>query len=147
MSKFRVGQLFDESFVGLSPDTIKDTLDSTCYKVREGAYNKKLSAEEIQVAKSDLADVSIKLAKIAEDKKEVMDDFKDKVKGPESEKQHLLSAIRLGSVRMDGLIFEIDEQEENTMYIFDEQGICIDSRPLLPNEKQQKIRAINKKQA
>lgn len=144
--QFQLGQHYDESFHNLSPREIIDNLEGLAYGKEEGVYNRKLTSEEIMVAKHELADVSLKIAKVEEDKKSAMDDFKEALKKPNEMKKELLEAIKLRSVRKEGILYFVDDQEEGTMYTFDEQGVCIDSRPLLAKERQTKLRQINSAQ-
>lgn len=143
-SKFKVGEHYDEAFKGMTPKEIIDNLEGLAYGKEDGVYNKKLTSEELAVAKHNLADVSISIAKIEQEKKDAMDEFKDRLKEPTATKKELIEAIKLKSVRKEGILYYVDDQEDGMMYIFDEQGICIDERPLLAKERQTKMRQINK---
>ena len=72
-----------------------------------------------------------------------MDVFKAELKEPNIEKAELLQAINMKSVEEEGTLFYCDDQEEGIMYIIDQQGICIDSRPLRAKERQTKMRTVN----
>jgi hypothetical protein len=36
----------------------------------------------------------------------------------------------------------IDDQEEGMMYYFDNNGVCVDFRPLLKSEKQMRMKSV-----
>ena len=136
---FELGKHYDKSFQGLSPKDIKDNLEGLAYGKEEGSYTKNLTEAELGFAKSRFADVGLTIAKIEEDKKEAMDDFKDMLKEPNSEKKDLIEMIKHKSVRKEGILFLVDDQEKGVMYKFDENAICVDMRPLLPTEKQMRM--------
>lgn len=143
--RFELGQRFDESLDGLSTREIKDNLDGICYGKEEANYTKKLTEEELGFAKSKLADVSIEMDQIADEKKEAMDDFKERLKKPTADRKELLQAIKFKSVNKQGILYLIEDIEEKMMYKFDEEGICVDARPLLATERQRVIKISDSK--
>lgn len=143
MSQFRIGEHYAENLKGLSTKEIEDNLEGICYAIQEGSYTKLLSKEELDERKNRLAEVSIELAKIEDKKKEYMEEIKFLMKEPTEVKKDMLDAIKHKSERTEGKLFLIDDQEDGMMYMFDNQGICVDMRAMLPGEKQQKIRTLN----
>lgn len=138
-SQHQIGQVFDPLFNNLKPSEIKENLDAMAAKVIDGEYTKNLTKEELNVAKSELADVSIEIAKIEKAKKEAMEDFKQQFKEPKRKHKDLLEAVQFKSVRKTGILYLIDDQDAGMMYSYDENGICVDSRALLPQERQAHI--------
>lgn len=134
--QFSIGEVFDPSFKDLSAEERKQNLEGMSAKIEEGEYTKKLSKEELDVAKSELADVSIEIAKIEDEKKEMVDKFKEILKPKGKKYSELLEAIKFKSIRKKGTLYLVDDQEEGVMYYFDENAICVDSRALLPQERQ-----------
>ena len=148
MSKpqFELGKHYDESFKGLSPRELTDNMESLAYGKEDAIYTKKLTKEELDVAKSKLADVSIAIAKIQEDKKEAMDEFKEMLKDPNISHKELIEMIKFKAVSVSGILYEVDDQEAGLMYKFDTNAICVDVRALLPTERQTRIRKMSAEQ-
>lgn len=140
---FRVGKHFAENFVGMDPKEVKDNLDGICYGKTEGSYTKQLTAEELANKKTDLAEVSMELAEIDELKKQYADEIKQRLLEPKAQHKSLLETIKHRTERVDGVLWLVDDQEAGMMYSFDENGVCVDARPLNPSEKQGKIRMLN----
>lgn len=138
--KLNFGDYFDGSFANMTPKDVKDNLEGIFYGKEEGNYTKRLTEDEIIVAKSNLADNSIKIAKLNDEKKEAMDEFKDKFKPLDVMQKELLDAIRFRTVRKEGVLYLLDDPETMTMYKVDERGVVVDSRPMLAEERQQVIR-------
>lgn len=142
--EFRIGEHYADNFKGMATKEIKDNLEGICYTKTEGSYTKILTQEELAERKSRLADVAIELARIDDLKKSYMDEVKQLQTEPKNEHSHLLATIKHKTERKEGALYLIDLQEKGMMYFFDEEGVCVDARPLLPGEKQMKIRTIGK---
>jgi len=144
--EFEIGDVYDKELVEKDQIIVRNTLESIASVVTKESYIKKLSDNEITEKRKSLSDVSIDINDIEEEKKEIMDEFKLRLKEPMAEKKQLLNAIKHKAEERTGNLFHIDDQENGFMYIFDEEGICIDSRPLRPTERQTKIKLLNEKQ-
>lgn len=136
MSKIKVGQPFDEALLKLPKEEIRVNLESIAAKIEERSYTKNLSDDELQERKSEYSEVGIKLSELTERKKKVMDEFKERMKEPQSRAKELIEAIKFKSEQRYGQLFLIDDQENGVMNIFDTNGICVESRPLTREERQ-----------
>ena len=141
--EFEVGDSYDPQLMKETPEVIKNTLEGIAYGVVNESYTKTLSEEEVTERRKQLANVSIEINDIEEEKKEVIAHFKERLAQPLSDKKDLLSAIKHKSEYRKGNLYHMDDQEKGFMYIFDEEGICVDSRLLKPTERQGRIRTIN----
>lgn len=143
-ANFKVGSLFDESASKMTQKEIVDNLEALAYKVVNDVYTKQLTSDELAVRKSRLAEVSIKLAEIEQKRKEYLAEIKAMKQEPKQEHGTLLDEIKHRSVRVEGRLFLVDDQEANMMYSFSEDGICVDARPLAPTEKQMVMKLTKK---
>jgi len=141
--EFEIGDKYDAQLSIQTPDVIKNTLEGVAYNVVNDSYTKTLSEEEVTERRKQLANVSIEINDIEEEKKEVITEFKERLAKPLSDKKELLSTIKHKSEYRTGNLYQLDDQENGFMYIFDEEGICVDSRLLKPTERQGRIRTIN----
>ncbi len=143
MENFKVGQLYSESMATMPAKEIKDNLEMQAYKMEEREYTHALSDKEVAQRERELGQVRIKIKSIEDEKKEMVDEFKQRLKGPNDQEETLLDAIKFRSERKFGKLYLIDDQESGNMYSFDENGVCVDVRPLSPQEKQTIIRSLN----
>lgn len=143
MKNYRVGEHFDESFTKLPPEHIKDNLDAMCYSKDNRSYTKPLNDEELSSKKSRLAEVSIQLSEIETKRKEYMAEIKALKVEPVEEKNELIEIIKHKSQRLSGIVWNVDDPDQNLMYCFDENGICVDKRLMEPSERQAKLRMLN----
>lgn len=142
MTLFKIGQLYDPSFERMTQEEIQDNLESICYEVVEEEYTKNLTESELNERKTELAEVSIKIAALEAEKKDLMDLMKQKMKQPKQEKEEVLDVIKFRSERRTGKLYKIDDQEAGIMYFFEASGQCVNARPMTPNEKQTKIKQL-----
>lgn len=142
MSTFKIGQYYDQLFEKLSQKEVIDNLEAICYEIVEDDYTKHLTEDELNEKKSELAELSIKLAALEDEKKQIVDEFKQKMKTPKSELSNVLEIIKHKSERKFGTLYKVDDQEKEMMYFFDETGQCVHYRPLFKNEKQTKIKQL-----
>jgi hypothetical protein len=140
-SLYELGRKLDDSIDGLSKRDLTIHLESICYGIEEGDYTKRLNSDEISERKSRLADVSIQISKLEEEKKDLMDEMKGRVDPVKKDLKELIEVIKSKSVSKSGRLFLFDDTEKGVMYKFDETGVCVDQRPLTPEERQQKLRA------
>lgn len=143
MSEFRVGELYTDSFQGMDPKEIEGNMEGVCYAVEEKEYTHNLTSDELAQKKSELAELRITIENIMAEKKEAMAEYNERLKSPDKIYRSVLDAIKHKSERKFGKLYMVDDQDSGMMYFFDSQGMCIDVRPLKPQEKQTKIRALN----
>ena len=141
--EFEVGEAYSQEFLNLSDESKKDNLEGLAYSVKNETYTKILSEDELIDRREKLSDVCIDIDIVEVQKKELMDEFKERLKTPKETKAELLTAIRFKSESRTGNLYHIDDQENGFMYIFDEDAVCVESRPLKPTEKQAKIKTFN----
>lgn len=139
---FKLGQPMDEAFNKMSPQEIKDNLEAVMYGKEEGEYTKNLNEAELGVAKTDLADVSLVIARLEQKKKDFMAELKAELAEPKAQHKVLLETIKHKSIRKEGILWLVDDPENGMMYKFDENGICVDARPMLQSEKQRVLRQM-----
>jgi len=96
-----------------------------------------ISCTEVKDPETLVEEVSQRLC-IARQKFDKYLEYRDKVEAITKEQWTMYKQGKLDYKK------KFDEQEKGMMYSFDNQGICVDMRPLLPGERQQRIRTLNK---
>jgi len=139
---YEVGDIYDESIGSLNGKEIMDTMEGICYKVMDEGYTKNLTRDEVTQKKDELSSVIIELADLEEKKKFLLAELKKEEEEPKQAKTELLKAIRYKTEFRQGTVYYIDDQENGFMYLFDNNAICIDVRPLRQDEKQVRIKLM-----
>lgn len=123
-------QLFNE----YPEDKRKEMLDSNSDGIEELDYTVILSDEEIIEKKDRLAIRSIEESRILDEKKEVVDEFKERLKPITTEKVQLLEDIKHGSYATNGICYKIIEGDRVGYY--SPQGLLVLERAARPDERQ-----------
>lgn len=93
-----------------------------------------------------LAEVSITINDIEIEKKEAMDEFKERLKPLNEEKQELLDHIKRGSEFVENEeCAKILYHEEKMAGFYNKLGELVYSRPIMPQEMQKTVFSINRK--
>lgn len=121
---------------------LQDNADS----VEKIGYTHRFTPEELAQKKEALAETSIKINDIEEEKKEVMEGYKERLKPLNYEKKELLDHIKRGSeYRENEECVKILDHEERIAGFYNRLGELVYSRPIMPQEMQKTIFNINRK--
>lgn len=142
MSKFKIGQVFHETFRTMQPNEIIQNLEGVSYDLSEESYTKNLTEEELAERKDKYSEIGVKLSDLARKQKEAMATFKAEEKDPKIEAASLLESIKFKSEQVHGTLYLVDDQEDGMMYYFDALGVCVNARPLTRTEKQTKLKTL-----
>jgi hypothetical protein len=141
-AKFKIGDIYAPELMSLNSLEKRDVMESVAYKVSDEGYSKILTESDLIEKKDELSEVVMEISEIEERKKITMNDFKKQLEVPLETKKELLQAIRSKTEFRQGIVFYVDDQDANKMYIFDEFGECIDVRQLRKDERQVKIKML-----
>jgi len=121
---------------------LKDNADA----VEPIGYTHRFTPEELAQKKESLAEVSIQINDIEIEKKEVVEDFKERLKEPTKTKSKLLDNIKRGSEYVENEeCAKILYHEEKMAAFYNSLGELVYSRPIMPQEMQKTIFNINRK--
>lgn len=144
MGMFKVGQIYDPAFKTMTPKEKVDNLDGVSYKIEEKNYSVNLNDDQVSERERQYTKNGIEIGELQERKKEQAKSFNDSIKELSIKNQELSTSVKFKSEQRFGKVFLIEDPEEQTMYLFDEEGVCVDHRPFSANERQ---RVINLKNA
>jgi len=111
-------------------------LQQNADKAENKTYQKPLTDEEKTARRLELTENSIELFDLREKKKEASKVFKIQIDPLEKANTKLLTEIRTGQASVEGIIFHMANHEDGMMEFYDGEGYLIESRRLLPAEKQ-----------
>lgn len=119
---------------------LKDNADA----VEKIGYMHRFSPEELAQKKELLSEACIKINDIEAEKKEAMDEFKERLKPYSEEKSQLLKDIKNGSEYIDNAeCVKILYHEEKMAGFYNKLGELVYSRPIMPQEMQKTIFTLN----
>lgn len=138
-------KLFDET---IPLEERKDNLEGICSSVEERTYHKPLTEEEAQEYKDLLTQTAIKQSLVQKEYDEVKAEFKDRLSPLKDQFSHYCDVLKNNGIPTTGKVYLVADAEENMMGYYDEKGVLISSRRLMPNERQNNLFISNfKKQS
>lgn len=127
-------------FAGLDPATRLSHLEAEAFKVVAGEpYDRTLEEGELDQRKNSLLTTLVKMDSLEDEKKIIMADFKHRQDGHKKTLGLLKQELRTGTTRTVGTLYYIPDYEARRMGIYDEGGNLVQSRGLLPEERQQNM--------
>lgn len=119
-----------------SPTQRVQFLKDNCEKIDEIGYMKQFTPEEIAGMKDTLAEVSIEINDIEEEKKEVMKGFKEQLTPLTEHKATLLGHIKKKAEFVQEECFKFIDAEERMVGYYNDEGVLVEARPMRPDEGQ-----------
>jgi len=108
--------------------------------IEEIGYTHRFTPDELSQKKEMLAETSIKINDIEEDKKDAMMDFKERLKPLNEDKLELLSNIKEGAeYRVNEECAKIIDHDSRLAGFYNKLGELVYSRPIMPQEMQKTI--------
>lgn len=121
---------------------LRDNADA----VEQIGYTHRFTPDELSQKKESLAEISIQINDIEVEKKEVMEDFKERLKEPSKTKSKLLENIKKGAEYIENEeCVKILYHEEKMAGYYNKIGELVYSRPIMPQEMQKTVFSINRK--
>lgn len=119
---------------------LQDTADS----VEETTYYRPLTSEDLDGKREQLAENSIKLSELEDEKKAATDSFKGQMKPLANANSKLLREIKSRQEQVKGTLYHLMNHDSGFMESYDKTGVLIATRRLTPKEKQKTIFNISK---
>ena len=114
-------------------------LEDNCDAVEEVTYSRAFEPEELALKREQLTDASIKIADIEEEKKEVMDGFKERLKPLQERKADAIKALRDKSQTVTEKCYKFLDEETKMVGFYNKEGNLVSSRPAFQRELQKTI--------
>jgi hypothetical protein len=132
----------------LPPAERRELLRGDAIEIREKEkYTKPLTEEEVTFYKSELTDNCILQAMILEEKKLAVAAFKDRLEPVEKKITTALKAAQYRAIDCEGTLYMLADYDQKMMHTVDEDGNLVNSRQMLPKERQLRIAALKQESA
>lgn len=118
-------------------------LSNQCAKKEMRNYSRTLSDAEINQDRAMLANDMVSKKKLEETLANLMKEYKEKIKNIDVRVDERLERITNRKKTISGTLYGIANQQQGRMMFYDNHGELIDSRELLPEEKQGQLFLTN----
>ena len=128
-------------FQNETPEKRLELLESTADQIIDDKYYQRLSNEELTMKKADFTANALKVDDLETEKKEVMDEFKERLQPLKVTHKTLSNEIRTGFTEREGLLYKFIDDNTRMVYFYDENGELIETktRPANSDEMQNTI--------
>lgn len=111
-------------------------LKDNCDACEQKGYMKPYTPEELQGHKEKLANVSIEIAEIEAEKKQVEADFKGRLKPLKESRAIMVSNIKSKAEYVNEVCYRFTDQETKETGYYNKEGILVECRPATADELQ-----------
>lgn len=120
-------------------------LKDNCDACEQKGYMKPYTPEELQGHKEKLANVSIEIAEIEAEKKQVEADFKGRLKPLKESRAIMVSNIKPKAEYVNEVCYRFTDQETKETGYYNKDGILVECRPATADELQPNIFSMVRK--
>lgn len=120
-------------------------LSDNCDAMEGIGYTRRFSPDELAQKKEELANVSIELNEIEQEKKDAMADFKERMKPYDEARKRLLGELKDKSEYVNETCYKFIDHDERMVGYYNKLGELVSSRPIMPQEMQKTTFSINRK--
>nr|DAG15020.1 MAG TPA: hypothetical protein [Caudoviricetes sp.] len=120
-------------------------LKDNCDACEQKGYMKPYTPEELQGHKEKLANVSIEIAEIEAEKKQVEADFKGRLKPLKESRAIMASNIKSKAEYVNEVCYRFTDQETKETGYYNKDGILVECRPATADELQPNIFSMVRK--
>lgn len=120
-------------------------LKDNCDACEQKGYMKPYTPEELQGHKEKLANVSIEIAEIEAEKKQVEADFKGRLKPLKESRAIMVSNIKSKAEYVNQVCYRFTDQETKETGYYNKDGILVECRPATADELQPNIFSMVRK--
>ena len=120
-------------------------LKDNCDACEQKGYMKPYTPEELQGHKEKLANVSIEIAEIEAEKKQVEADFKGRLKPLKESRAIMVFNIKSKAEYVNEVCYRFTDQETKETGYYNKDGILVECRPATADELQPNIFSMVRK--
>lgn len=120
-------------------------LKDNCDACEQKGYMKPYTPEELQGHKEKLANVSIEIAEIEAEKKQVEADFKGRLKPLKESRAIMVTNIKSKAEYVNEVCYRFTDQETKETGYYNKEGILVECRPATADELQPNIFSMLRK--
>lgn len=125
--------LFQEQTLEERKRSLQNTADNV---EKSRKYYKKLDSQELNQKRKEYTDLSLKVADLEDEKKEVIKDFKDRIDPIKDQVKSLGTEVRTGHAQFEGSLFGFIDEQTKMVYFYSESGELIETETRPANQEE-----------
>lgn len=116
-----------------------EILKDNCDAVEITGYTRRFTPDELLQKKEELAEISIQINDVEEEKANAMAEFKAQLKPLNEQKTSLLTQLKKKSEFVEDECYKFIDNEDRMVGYYDKAGTLVSSRAIMPQEMQKTI--------
>lgn len=120
---------------------IKDQLESMCESAEDMTIRRELGEEERIKFQMELSNNAVKRAILEDAFEKIKQEYKTNDNPLKLRNGEIIKTLRTNTVEEDGLVYNVANHEEGRMEMYSEHGHLVNTRPLMPEERQRNLSA------
>lgn len=122
-----------------------ELLDQQAYRIEQMPVKRPYSKDELDFFKDEISSKMISIDHEEKKFESVKKEFKEKIEPQKREVREYLNKVRLQYEEKEEKVYLIADYDSGEMLYYDSNGIFLESRRLMPSERQQNVFSINSK--
>jgi hypothetical protein len=122
-------------------------LKNNADKIEQTTYEKELTQEELDAKREEFVDNSIAVSKLEDELAEKKKEYKNKIEPLKLINRGLQHEVKTKKKEVKGQLFHMANHTDSMMETYDETGEMVSSRRLRPDEKQVRMKVIERNAA
>lgn len=113
-----------------------DILEANATRVEDFGYPKYFNEEELESFKEDIAELSIEISDLEDEKKALVKEINDRIKKAKESRRESLTRFKNKSEFINEKCYVLTEAEQRKVGYYNQKGDLVHTRPTLPSEVQ-----------
>lgn len=114
-------------------------LDDNCIRVQEEEYNMPLTAAEKKQKSKELLDITIKMRRLAAERKQLMHDLREKKNSYDEQRDKIIDELQNNGRYVKGKVYIIADREKKMVGKYDKFGNLLEKRKMQKEDMQLSI--------
>ena len=132
-------EIKEKLFMDEPEENREQLLDDNCIRVQEEEYNMPLTAAEKKQKSKELLDITIKMRKLAAERKQIMHELKERKNDYDAKRDVLIDELQQGGRYVKGKVYIIADREKKMVGKYDKFGNLLEKRKMQKEDMQLSI--------
>lgn len=132
-------EIKEKLFMDEPEESREQLLDDNCIRVQEEEYNMPLTAAEKKQKSKELLDITIKMRRLAAERKQLMHDLREKKNSYDEQRDKIIDELQNNGRYVKGKVYIIADREKKMVGKYDKFGNLLEKRKMQKEDMQLSI--------
>lgn len=132
-------EIKEKLFMDEPEEAREQLLEDNCIRVQEEEYNMPLTAAEKKQKSKELLDITIKMRKLASERKQLMHELKERKNDYDAKRDVIIDELQQGGRYVKGKVYIIADREKKMVGKYDKLGNLLEKHKMQKEDMQLSI--------